>query len=197
MAEAPPVQLDCPSCHTSWPIGPDTEPLTETCPGCGRQTRILIFPALARPAVQGHFGEFAVMEGEATCFYHPQKRALVPCDACGRFLCALCDCEMGEQHLCPACLDGGVRKHRIASLEQSRPRWDQIVWTVLVVGPLVTCFWGAPLTGALALCLIVWKRAAPPSLVANAPLSFGVAAAVAALEVLGGVALWIGMAVGA
>ena len=38
-------------------------------------------------------------EGESSCFYHPNKRAVVPCDQCGRFLCTLCRVDFGQRVL--------------------------------------------------------------------------------------------------
>ena len=31
----------------------------------------------------------------------------MPCGRCGRFLCALCDLDIGGRHLCPACVADG------------------------------------------------------------------------------------------
>ena len=33
----------------------------------------------------------SALDGEASCYFHAHKRAAVPCDGCGRFLCSLCD----------------------------------------------------------------------------------------------------------
>jgi hypothetical protein len=131
-----------------------------------------------------------VAEGEATCFFHPQKRAQVPCDACGRFLCALCDCEFGDQHLCPACLESGARKRHIQVLEPSRTRWDQIAWA-LVILPLVLCGLLLPLTSLIVLGLVVWRRSEPGSLLDNSALSLKIAAGVAAVELVASTALWV------
>src|SRR5438128_1733856 len=77
------------------------------CPSCASLLQVEIFSAFFRPLAQGRPGETLLVETESSCFYHPQKKAVVPCDACGRFLCALCDCELQGKHFCPACLETG------------------------------------------------------------------------------------------
>jgi hypothetical protein len=130
-----------------------------------------------------------MVEGESGCFYHPQKRAVVPCDLCGRFLCAVCDLEFGGQHMCPQCLDSGAKRGRLQSLERQRTRWDQIVVSTLFV-PLIFCWVFLPLTCLAALVMIVWKWNAPPSLVSNTRLFLILGAALAVLELAGGVIGW-------
>src|SRR5271167_2935315 len=71
------------------------------CPACGAGTMIEVYPAMFHLVSSGGAGEKIVSSEEAACFYHPHKRAFVPCDNCGRFLCALCDVELHGQHLCP------------------------------------------------------------------------------------------------
>lgn len=109
------------------------------CPSCGTSLQVEIFPALSRLVTEGKAGEHVLVEGESSCFYHPQKKAVIPCDMCGRFLCALCDLELHGQHLCPTCLDSGVKKSRLNQFENKRVRHDRIA-LVLAVAPIV-CFW--------------------------------------------------------
>src|SRR5262245_9590695 len=75
------------------------------CPTCRVPLHALVFPALFRPVARGEIGERLVSEGEASCYYHPQKKAVLPCSRCGRFLCALCDVDLNGEHLCPSCLE--------------------------------------------------------------------------------------------
>ena len=67
-----------------------------------------------------------LVDGEASCFYHPAKKAVLPCESCGRFLCAVCDVEMNGQHLCPACLASGKKKGRLKQLENRRTLYDSL-----------------------------------------------------------------------
>ena len=116
----------CPGCRS--PLGESmfNRPGLAPCPLCGVPVQIEIFPALFRPAARGRGGEALLVAGESSCFYHPQKKAVVPCDGCGRFLCALCDCQLQSEHFCPACLETGRQKGRIKRLENQRTLYDAI-----------------------------------------------------------------------
>src|SRR5436190_2977326 len=116
-----PQLIQCPKCRTSLVDWAFNQPDTAFCPGCRSALQIALFPAFFRRAAVGRDGEAVMIEGESSCFYHPQKKAVLPCDACGRFVCALCDCELKGQHLCPSCLQSGQKKQTIQGLEDSRP----------------------------------------------------------------------------
>src|SRR5262245_64413079 len=111
--------FSCTKCRT--PLSADMAKLATfaSCPACGASLHIEVFPALFRRLAPGSAGEAVMLDGESSCFYHPQKKAVVPCAECGRFLCALCDCELNDQHFCPACLESGKKKKRITDLEDS------------------------------------------------------------------------------
>src|SRR5580658_8979442 len=97
--------LTCPSCKVALPPSLYNTPDLYPCPACSIPIRIEVFPALSAPQAVGQSGETILVEGESSCFYHPAKRAVVACESCGRFLCALCDLDLNGQHLCPGCLD--------------------------------------------------------------------------------------------
>src|SRR5512135_125658 len=108
-------------CHECRSPLPDTALNTGSlvpCPSCGTRQQTELFPAFFRAAPVGSAGETIVVEGEAGCFYHPEKKAVVPCAECGRFLCALCDLELNGRHLCPGCLESGQRKGRLVEIEK-------------------------------------------------------------------------------
>ena len=94
--------VGCTKCQTPLAGGPANLTEFQVCPGCGTQVQVEVFPALFRPFTPGKTGEPIVLDGESSCFYHAQKKAAAVCSACGRFLCALCDCELSGQHICPA-----------------------------------------------------------------------------------------------
>ena len=75
----------CPACRTSLGDGMFNLPELTPCPACGVPVQVEIFPALFRPLARGRDGEALMVEGESSCFYHPQKKAVVPCQGCGRF----------------------------------------------------------------------------------------------------------------
>jgi hypothetical protein len=97
---------------------------------------------------------------------------VVPCDACGRFLCALCDCELKGRHLCPSCLESGQKKQTIAGLEDERPLHRRQAFALSVIPILIT----GPI--AVFMAIRYWKT--PGSLVS--PMNWAMPAAL----ILGG-----------
>jgi hypothetical protein len=181
--------INCPHCTSPVPREFYNASREVACPICATPLRVRAYPALLRVTPQGSSGERITVEGQAACFYHPSKTAHVPCDACGRFVCALCDVELLGQHLCPACIESGRRKGSLTTLENKRVLWDNIALTTAIV-PLIV--W--PLTivsapAAIFLALYGWRK--PRSLVPRrAALNF-VAAIVFALLIIVGWAVGI------
>ena len=185
--------ITCPNCGAFLPATvAELQSLAE-CPACLRSTEVTVFPAYERPVAVGVAAEKVVMEGEATCFYHPANRAQVPCDACGRFLCALCDLDLSGKHLCPQCLEKAMAKNTLQSVERTRTRWDIIVFLLLLL-PLMPCFMlFVPLTALAALAFIGIKWKAPPSLVSNTRLRYIIFTILAVIELLAGSIMWWNM----
>ncbi len=181
--------LRCTACQAVLPADFAGLPELTPCPGCGQSLQIEIFPALVRPPPAVNGGERLLVEGESSCFYHPQKKAVVPCDSCGRFLCALCDLEFNNQHFCPACLESGKTKGKILNLQNSRMRYDRLALTVAIL-PLVCLWFLAPVTGAVAIYLSLRHWNSPASLVNGGRATFVVAATLGAIQVVGGILLY-------
>src|SRR5262249_27253386 len=116
--------LCCPRCRAIWPSSPEALANLASCPSCGREFRINIYPAFNLPRAVGSTSEAVILEGEAACFYHPQKRAVIPCTRCGRFLCALCHLDFKDEHLCPSCLEVGRIKGGLNKFDTVRTRYD-------------------------------------------------------------------------
>jgi hypothetical protein len=138
-------------------------PELRACPACGARAQIDVFPAALRPPGPSSTGEAVLVEGEASCFYHPAKKAVLPCESCGRFLCAVCDVEMNGQHLCPACLASGKKKGKLKQLENRRTLYDSLALAVAVY-PLLA--WPLTLVSApiaLYVAIRYWK--APSSVI--------------------------------
>ena len=173
----------CPKCQAH--LGPDVFNLGgfTPCPNCGTLLRMDVFPALFRPVASGASGEAVVAQGEATCFYHEGKRAAVVCDACGRFLCALCDCQFNNKHYCPQCLEVGGKKKTIEQLETMRMLYSRQA-LVLSILPLF-------ITGLAALFIAIRHWKSPLSLVSPQRWQMPVALVLATLQTLAFTALII------
>lgn len=130
--------LACTKCGSALPPGMLNAAGLSACPGCSSLIRADVFPALFKkaPAVAV---ENILADGQAGCFFHPQKKAVVPCGSCGRFLCSLCDVEFGGRHVCPSCLEAGKSKRRIRNLETERVLHDSIALSIAIL-PILMWF---------------------------------------------------------
>ena len=177
-------RVECPVCKTPVLERGINRDHWMPCNGCSNLMFVEVFPALFRPMAPGQAGEVLVVEGDSTCFYHPAKKAVLPCEGCGRFLCALCDCDLSGTHFCPACLEAGKTKGKIKNLQNERPLYDSIA-LMLAVLPIVTLvFWvftvfTAPI--ALVLAIVNWNT--PRSIVHRTRIRLVFAIILATLQI--------------
>jgi len=162
-----------------------------SCGFCGAALQYWLFPALAA-TVQPSAPSLPAADGEATCFNHSRRKATTVCEACGRFLCPLCDIEVRDRHYCPACFQS---KSTLGGMEQLRDklvRYDRIA-LALVTLPALCCY-PAALTAPAALFMTVWywNRAETPHGSARKGM---VLAAILALIEIAFFALVIGLAI--
>jgi hypothetical protein len=163
--------------------------LPDPCSQCKAPLRADVFPAHFAGLSAGAAPEAIVAEGDAGCFYHPGKRAVLPCDACGRFLCALCDVELGGRHVCPACLEGQKKKGQLAALETERTLYDRIALSLAVYPMLL--FYLTLLTAPAAIFVSIKYWKAPGSLVRGTKAPFVVAIVISAIQI----AAWLTLGV--
>jgi hypothetical protein len=153
------VAVPCNSCGIPLPDWELATSEVSTCPDCGTQHQVKIFPAALRTAASTQPESAA--EGEATCFDHPSSRATASCAQCGRFVCQLCVVELRGAHYCPSCLAAGLSTDPGRKLAPSRVAFDTIALGVALAPILffpITLFTG-PI--AIFLALRYWKRPLP------------------------------------
>jgi DNA-directed RNA polymerase subunit RPC12/RpoP len=167
----------CPSCDAGLNSALCNTTAPVQCPACESKILIEIFPAFFRTAGPGRTGEAIMEEGVASCFYHEQKKATVHCDACGRFLCALCDCDLNGQHVCPGCLETGRKRQTLSGLDDSRALHRRQA--------LLLAFMPFLLTGIAAIFLALRHWKTPDSLVSPRRWAMPVALTVGILQTLG------------
>ena len=175
--------VSCTQCNTT--LGKEmvnTYRMT-VCPTCKASLRADVFPAMFRKIPVGKSGEVLLEKSEASCFYHPQKKAVIVCSLCGRFLCDLCDVEFNDKHLCPSCLEKGRTKHKIKSLEDQRTCYDKIALLTAIV-PMLG-LWLTILTAPISLFITIryWKT--PGSIVRKTKVRFIAAFMIASLQIIG------------
>ena len=138
--------LQCDKCHTPLP-GAAVNTLTPVaCPACGAGLILQVFPAFLRPVARGRSSEALASQEDAGCFYHPHKKAVVPCEDCGRFLCALCDLEIDDRHACPVCVEIARQAGRGLWAGGQRTLHDQMALAVLF-GERCSWHWGSSRSG--------------------------------------------------
>jgi hypothetical protein len=126
------------------------------CPKCGAAIQAYVFPAIRHVAV-GKGGEALLSDTEASCFYHPQKKAAAACETCGRFLCALCDVDFNGRHLCPACIEAGKKKGKMTNLENRRVLHDHIALSLAFLPILIYPLTFVTAPAALYYAIRYWK----------------------------------------
>jgi hypothetical protein len=101
LPQAAPGTVACPNCGGA--VTP-TEASSgwQNCPYCEKRLRIGVWP-VARQKTNAA----SAMPEQATCFFHPEKAYEACCHRCGRFVCALCDLQLGAEHVCPTCFERG------------------------------------------------------------------------------------------
>ena len=181
--------IACPDCHTVMPAHMANSGKFHQCPNCQKQVMADLYNAFFRSADQPALGGHVQEQGQAECFYHPGKEAVVPCAGCGRLLCALCEVNIGDQSLCMQCLSAqrtGVGK---ANFENSRLLYDNLA-VYLAFLPLLFIF--ITIVTAPAVIYIVlryWN--APSSILPRTRIRFLIALIMAVIQVAGWVILLV------
>jgi hypothetical protein len=142
----------------------------------------MVFPALYRANAPTP-AQAAILEGEASCFFHPQKKAAMVCETCGRFLCALCDLDLNGKHICPSCLESGKQRQTIAELQESRVVYDRLVLALSTL-PWLICGWGTLVGAPVAIYLSIRHWNAPCGVTGRARWMFVTAIIISAISLL-------------
>lgn len=181
------MALPCARCSAPLPSWELATGETATCTSCGSANQVRLFPAALRQA--GAVQTETAMDGEAACFDHPGKRAVAACRHCGRFVCALCSVDFGNEVWCPSCVAGRAGAAQSANPETSRVLYDSIAvlvpWFSLMLWPItiITC------PGTVVFSILKWRQ--PLSLVRRSRWRF-LLAILTGLAATGGWVLAIG-----
>lgn len=174
----------CSSCSNLIPIELFNTDQPEECSYCSRQTYAFAFPALVRPSEQANSGEQILVEGDASCFFHPQKKAEISCEHCGRFLCSLCDIEFGGQHLCAACIEAGKKKKTLKTLEDRRVLYDDLALALAIV-PMIL-FYVVVITAPISIFMSIRHWNSPSSIIPRrTKLRFTFAILISVMQLVG------------
>jgi hypothetical protein len=131
------LAISCPKCSHQIQAASFNKP-PEACPGCGSEISVAAFASLISGPSDSGAGERILISDQASCFYHPNKKATVPCENCGRFLCALCNVDFGGKSLCPACIEGGQHDDAQNNTDATRILWDKLAIFLAIVPTILT-----------------------------------------------------------
>ncbi len=173
----------CPNCKIPLPPEMYNTSSPENCPSCESPVRVTVFPALLEDPRLPAGEEPGPQDSEPGCFFHPKKKAVVPCALCGRFLCSLCDVEFGGQHVCPLCLSAGKKKQKIRSLETHRVLYDDIALALAII-PIIF-IWATLISAPMSLYVAIRHWKSPLSIIPRTKLRFVLAILISGIQVTG------------
>jgi hypothetical protein len=96
-----PGRVSCPGCSGDV-ARVETKDGWQNCPYCQKRLQISVWPV-----VRQNSNATEALSDQATCFFHPDKALQACCQRCGRFVCSLCDLQVGAEHVCPVCFERG------------------------------------------------------------------------------------------
>lgn len=185
------VVIACPNCRTLLPEAIINTGELHPCPQCRVRVRADVFNAFQQPVGEIQTGEQVRVEGQAECFYHPGKKAVVPCADCGRLLCSLCQVDFDGRSLCLSCLKAGRDKQKFTALDNRRILYDSLA-LALAFWPMLTIF--ATMITAPAVIYVVlryWKVSA--GILPRTRFRFILAMLLAIGQIFGWVVFFIGV----
>lgn len=154
-----PQIVSCPSCGGGIAITA-TSTEWQSCAHCDKSLQIRVWPA-----VRQNNNAATALSDQATCFFHPEKAFQACCQRCGRFVCALCDLQLGAEHVCPTCFERG-RGDPGAAVSHAEWRYRDVLYDsiALTIGWAWILFWPTfVVTLPAAIFLHVKYRKAPLS----------------------------------
>ena len=190
-----PPQLACPNCQSAIHLE-SLQPLAEVpCPQCNRRLTVARFPQFFLEKSPTLRPEKRVADDDAACFFHPENRATLSCEKCGRFICSVCDLPLGAEHLCPACLTSGLADAKLPQLVTKRFIWSKVALALgflpLFFGPLFFPLF--IVTGSLCFYLAIASFRRPGSLTSKRPT---ITASIAILLAIIQLTVWAMMILG-
>jgi hypothetical protein len=124
-------RVPCPNCAADIAAG-ETSTEWQICTYCEKRLLIRVWPIIR----QNNKAAMALSD-QATCFFHPDKVFQACCRRCGRFVCALCDLQLGADHVCPTCFERGRSDSR-AEPGNAEWRYRDVLYDSIAV----TIGWG-------------------------------------------------------
>lgn len=133
--------LRCASCEASLSPPERVGAVALPCPVCRQVSRAWVFPAMFQER-DSTAGQRLLDEGQSSCMNHPQKQAVTVCDSCGKFLCALCDVEWNDEHLCTTCIQHRKQSDHAGAYRTSYTHYDSVALIIVLLSLAFMPFFG-------------------------------------------------------
>ena len=181
-------EIACPVCRRMKFQLAHAGPGEQVCP-CSKKKRIHFhrFPAYERESVLPSTAGTGFVEGESTCFHHPDRKAVAACADCGIFVCSLCVVEEKGDKICLSCFT--KRQQNALKADSSKTGAKRMVYDnlalMLAIIP-VLFFWASIVTAPAVLFVVIryWNRH-PCSIVPRTRFRFILAALLALAQLAG------------
>lgn len=175
----------CPNCGSLFNLAAPIVNLQQSCPSCKTKLQIDCFPALLKPKQAKATDIYLDEKSNASCYYHPDKKAIVPCSSCGRFICSLCDIEFEGQHICPQCFQKGRTRKKLKNLEKTRFLYDCFAMDLSVISVLI--FYFSIITSPIVIYIVFRHWNSPRSIIHTSRIRFVIGISVALIQLV----IWI------
>lgn len=184
--------ISCAKCEV--PLPSDAHGIPEFCPNCRRACAGFTFPAaLTTTGEIQKPTEGVNLLGEASCFYHDSKRAILSCDGCGRYLCDSCQADWLGKTLCLGCIHTQREVKGAGEFQSKVTLYDNVALALLAL-PFVTFIYGVFLvlfTAPVSLYLVIRHRNASRGIVPRGKWRLILAGVLSTVFILG----WVGVVV--
>lgn len=181
--------LACPSCKTDISVSKETDGKMIECTECNSNIEVFLFPELFARTEAVRANNVSEIDQEACCFFHENKVATSHCTQCGRFICKLCELDIGDECLCPSCASGDNKTKKV-SLKNRSVLYDKIaLYLTLYPVLLIITFYFTIFTAPLGIIVAIryWNR--QETILPRGKWRFIVALIIGVIEVL----VWIGI----
>jgi uncharacterized paraquat-inducible protein A len=128
----------CPHCGAGLDVARMVSGL-QACPACFGSFEGTRFQPPERQAVVQRLGESGP-GAETACAAHSDNVAVVNCQRCGVFMCALCRIDADEMALCPACFDRLSAEGALASTRTTFRDYGRQASNTAIAGLLMWVF---------------------------------------------------------
>ena len=132
----------CPICRRPLPLEEMRSDL-QTCP-CPRRRSFeaAVFQPPKRSSTRPRLAGSAAVQGapsENLCANHADNVAVASCERCGAFICSLCEIQVEERTLCPACFERLSAAGELIAVRTTFRDFGSLALICAVSGLIVTC----------------------------------------------------------